>query len=174
MANWLSTARAKIAFSHCHQSGVTPRARPKGSTIPPIRCGTARPIKRSRAFLKHGGTAPIPPSLGHGNGVVRGENTCGGQRLCEHLLPGKAIARAAYGTDGLHYSANRVIRIPIIRLQTPRDILMKEGGDVKRGSRCALRKRRKQRYECASNFIKNRNKGYSLFRRAKGLSKYFC
>ena len=133
----------------------TARAELTGFSVPPFGCGTA----------------PISPLLGHGNGVAREENACGGQRLCEHLLPGKAIASAAYGTDGLHYSANRVIRIPIIRPQTPRDILMKEGGDVKRGSRCALRKRRKQRYECASNLIKNRNKGYSLFRRAKGLSK---
>ena len=92
MAEWLPTARA----------GLT------DFSVPPFGCGKARPIKRSRAFLKHGGGAPIPPLLGNRNGVVRGESTCGGQRLCEHLLPGKAIASAAYGTDGLHYSANRV------------------------------------------------------------------
>ena len=51
--------------------------------------------------------------------------------MCEHVLSDKLIANAACGADKLHYSANRVIRIPIIRPQTPRDILMKEGGDVK-------------------------------------------
>ena len=37
--------------------------------------------KRSRAILNHGGKAPIPPLLGHGNGAVRGERPCGGHKM---------------------------------------------------------------------------------------------
>ncbi len=49
------------------------RAELAGFSVPPFGCGTA----------------PIPPSLGHGNGVVRGENACGG-----HMMDRKQARRA--------------------------------------------------------------------------------
>ena len=71
-------------------------------------CGRARPIKRSRAILKHGGGAPIPPLLGYENGIVWEKSVCGGHIMEEHLLSGKVIVGGACGTDRLYCSANRV------------------------------------------------------------------
>ena len=64
-------------------------------------------MQRSRASGEHGGGAPIPPLLGHGNGKVRVEGACGRQRMREHVLSGKMVAGAMCENDRFHRSSNR-------------------------------------------------------------------
>ena len=52
--------------------------------------------------------AKPPYPLYYENGVVREESACGGQRMREHALSGKAILGIVWGNDRFHRPRNRV------------------------------------------------------------------
>ena len=81
--------------------------------------------RRSRAILSHGGMAPIPP-LYYNERIVREESVCGGQRLCEHVLPGKIADNIARRAGRFRCPIIRVWKTPIPLIYNSR-VVRKEG-----------------------------------------------
>ena len=109
--------------------------------------------------------APIPPLLGIINGIVREWILCGGQSPCEHLLSGKLTISGADKHKRFLRSAVRVER----RVQdwqvlhslhsgvpsagAPRDILMKEGRDVKQERETHIQQKSRQTKKLKMHFL---------------------